>query len=116
MQAGSYVRPFSLESRAKLKFGLRMFVSRTVAAEICMEAKLNDTAYGALKILDKSGELRFELQYVSPLLKKTAKFTLSPLQWPCRRSDQGKLCCIGPNFSADTLFLSYQRLSFERGQ
>ena len=67
MQAGSYVCPFSLESRTELKSGIRMFVSRTVAAEICMEAKLNDTAYAALKILDKSGELRFELQYVSPL-------------------------------------------------
>ena len=55
-----------------------MFVSRTVAAEICMEAKLNDTAYGALKILDKSGELRFELQYVSPLFF-TAKFHLATL-------------------------------------
>ncbi|KAG6854664.1 hypothetical protein C0991_003312 [Blastosporella zonata] len=38
-----------------------MFVSRTVAAEVCMEAKTNVSGYGALKILDKSGNLRFEL-------------------------------------------------------
>jgi hypothetical protein len=40
----------------------RMFVSRTVAAEVCMEAKTNDAGYAALKQLDKSGDLRFELR------------------------------------------------------
>lgn len=43
---------------------IRMFVSRTVAAEICMEAKMNDIGYAALKQLDKAGLLRFELSYV----------------------------------------------------
>jgi hypothetical protein len=43
---------------------VRMFVSRTVAAEICMEAKMNDIGYAALKQLDKAGLLRFELSYV----------------------------------------------------
>jgi hypothetical protein len=43
-----------------------MFVSRTVAAEVCMEAKSNDIGYTALKLLDKSGHLRFELSYVLP--------------------------------------------------
>jgi hypothetical protein len=43
---------------------IRMFVSRTVTAEICMEAKMNDTGYAALKQLDKAGLLRFELSYV----------------------------------------------------
>ncbi|KAG6878086.1 hypothetical protein C0993_012413 [Termitomyces sp. T159_Od127] len=38
-----------------------MFVSRTVAAEVCMEAKVNLAGYHALKVLDKSGDLRFEL-------------------------------------------------------
>ena len=38
-----------------------MFVTRTVAAEVCMEAKYNDAGYSALKKLDKSGHLRFEL-------------------------------------------------------
>ncbi|KAF4617157.1 hypothetical protein D9613_005940 [Agrocybe pediades] len=38
-----------------------MFVTRTVAAEICMEAKSNEIGYTALKKLDKSGHLRFEL-------------------------------------------------------
>ena len=41
-----------------------MFLSRTVAAEICMEAKSNEQAYNALKRLDKEGYLRFELSYV----------------------------------------------------
>lgn len=39
----------------------RMFLSRTVAAEICMEAKSNESAYRALKCLDRSGELLFKL-------------------------------------------------------
>lgn len=39
----------------------RMFLSRTVAAEICMEAKSNESAYRALKALDRSGELLFKL-------------------------------------------------------
>ncbi|PPQ69611.1 hypothetical protein CVT24_001367 [Panaeolus cyanescens] len=47
-----------------------MFVSRTVAAEVCMEAKFNDVGYSALKKLDKSGQLRFELgNLVEDLLK-----------------------------------------------
>jgi len=41
-----------------------MFLSRTVAAEVCMEARANEQAYTALKKLDKSGELLFELSYV----------------------------------------------------
>ena len=42
----------------------RMFLSRTVAAEICMEVKQNESAYRALRRLDKEGLLRFELSYV----------------------------------------------------
>ncbi|KAI0648012.1 hypothetical protein C8Q79DRAFT_999501 [Trametes meyenii] len=46
-----------------------MFLSRTVAAEICMEAKNNEPAYTALKRLDTEGVLRFALSYViGPLL------------------------------------------------
>jgi hypothetical protein len=41
-----------------------MFVSRTVAAEICMEAKSNEAAYMALKRLDKTGQLLFDLSCV----------------------------------------------------
>ncbi|RDB17847.1 hypothetical protein Hypma_000771 [Hypsizygus marmoreus] len=48
-----------------------MFVSRTVAAEVCMEAKLNPTGYAALKQLDKSGHLRFELSGLVEDLIKT---------------------------------------------
>lgn len=44
-----------------------MFLSRTVAAEICMEAKTNEIAYAALKKLGQSGDLLFELPYVSIL-------------------------------------------------
>jgi len=48
----------------------RMFVSRTIAGEVCMEAKSNEVGYNALKRLDKSGDLRFELSYVLPPLPK----------------------------------------------
>lgn len=44
--------------------GFSMFLSRTVAAEICMEAKTNEAAYTALKRLDKEGVLKFELWQV----------------------------------------------------
>lgn len=47
---------------------LSMFVSRTIAAEVCMEAKSNEVGYNALKELDKSGDLCFELSYVPPPL------------------------------------------------
>ena len=42
----------------------RMFVSRTVAAEVLMEAETNRTSYAALKALDCEGDLRFSLAYV----------------------------------------------------
>ncbi|KAF8840739.1 hypothetical protein BDN67DRAFT_968036 [Paxillus ammoniavirescens] len=48
----------------------RMFLSRTVAAEICMEAKSNESAYRALKSLDRSGELMFKLAPVVTELTK----------------------------------------------
>ncbi|EAU85991.2 hypothetical protein CC1G_03014 [Coprinopsis cinerea okayama7 len=48
-----------------------MFVSRTVAAEVCMEAKYNDVGYGALKQLGKTGDLRFELRTLVEDLLKT---------------------------------------------
>ncbi|KAF9463035.1 hypothetical protein BDZ94DRAFT_648521 [Collybia nuda] len=51
-----------------------MFVSRTVAAEVCMEARSNDSGYTALKQLDKSGHLLFELgNLVEDLLKTFLK-------------------------------------------
>ena len=43
-----------------------MFVSRTVAAEVLMEAEANGTAYAVLRALDQEGGLRFSLPYVSP--------------------------------------------------
>jgi hypothetical protein len=42
-----------------------MFVSRTVAAEVLMEAESNRAGYAALKTLDREGGLRFSLAYVS---------------------------------------------------
>ena len=45
-----------------------MFVSRTVAAEVCMEAQSNEPAYKALKALDRKGDLKFELPCVKYIL------------------------------------------------
>ncbi|KAI0699093.1 Squalene/phytoene synthase-domain-containing protein [Cytidiella melzeri] len=55
----------------------RMFLTRTVAAEICMEANINEQAYNALKRLDKEGFLRFELSHVVETLIKTFANTRS---------------------------------------
>jgi len=40
----------------------RMFLSRTVAAEVCMECRINDAGYIALKRLDADGTLLFTLK------------------------------------------------------
>ncbi|KAF8903160.1 hypothetical protein CPB84DRAFT_1728604 [Gymnopilus junonius] len=48
-----------------------MFVTRTVAAEICMEAKANEVGYAALKLLDNSGHLRFDLSVLIEDLLRT---------------------------------------------
>lgn len=57
-----------------------MFVSRTVAAEVCMEAQTNVTAFSVLRTLDSKGELRFDLSsVVEELIKlfvKTRSITL----------------------------------------
>lgn len=48
----------------------RLYLSRTVAAEVCMEARQNAQAYEALKILDSEGVLLFQLgDLVEDLLK-----------------------------------------------
>lgn len=39
-----------------------MFLSRTVAAEVCMECRSNETGYLALKGLEALDELRFSLK------------------------------------------------------
>ncbi|KAF8513762.1 hypothetical protein JB92DRAFT_3116073 [Gautieria morchelliformis] len=47
-----------------------MFLSRTVAAEVCMECRSNEAGYLALKGLDDSGDLLFELKdLINDLLK-----------------------------------------------
>jgi hypothetical protein len=38
-----------------------MFLSRTVAAEVCMEIKSNQPAYNALVKLHEAGDLLFDL-------------------------------------------------------
>jgi hypothetical protein len=45
-----------------------MFVTRTVAAEVCLEVKTNEAAYIALKQLDRAGDLPFSLACVDPSL------------------------------------------------
>ncbi|KAN0125319.1 hypothetical protein V8E53_015599 [Lactarius tabidus] len=51
-----------------------MFVSRTVAAEVLMEAEANSTAYAVLKALDQEGGLRFSLpSLVEDLIKLCIK-------------------------------------------
>ncbi|KAJ7288304.1 hypothetical protein C8J57DRAFT_1047482, partial [Mycena rebaudengoi] len=51
-----------------------MFVTRTVAAEVCLEAKTNDAAYNALKKLDRAGDLPFTLSaLVQDLIKLFVK-------------------------------------------
>ena len=47
--------------------------ARTVAAEVCMEARLNDQAYSALKKLDKAGELRDAKGIENPLESDVVK-------------------------------------------
>ena len=39
----------------------RMFVSRTVAAEVCMEAKINEQGYLALRKLDAARKLPYTI-------------------------------------------------------
>ncbi|KAG8743522.1 hypothetical protein FRC10_011913 [Ceratobasidium sp. 414] len=47
-----------------------MFVSRTVAAEVCMEAKINEQGYAALRRLDVAKKLPYSLSsLVSALIK-----------------------------------------------
>ncbi|KAF5382555.1 hypothetical protein D9615_002846 [Tricholomella constricta] len=67
--------------RELCKLDPTMFVSRTVAAEVCMEAKVNIGGYSALKTLDKSGDLRFELATLVEDLIKTFIKTRS-ICWP----------------------------------
>jgi hypothetical protein len=59
-----FCRPFFSNWGAKSEYN-SMFLSRTVAAEVCMEAKTNEIAFAALNKLDQSGDLLFELSYVS---------------------------------------------------
>jgi len=66
-----------------------MFLSRTVVAEVCMEAKSNELAYAALKKLDQSGNLLFELSYVSTLCFAVSILDALTLQHSCRRFNQG---------------------------
>ncbi|KAH9480433.1 hypothetical protein JR316_0007033 [Psilocybe cubensis] len=63
--------------RELCKLDSAMFVTRTVAAEVCMEAKTNELGYAALKQLDKSGDLRFDLSILVEDLLRTFLTTRS---------------------------------------
>lgn len=67
--------------RELMKVDKHMFLSRTVAAEVCMECRTNEAAYLALKILDEAGNLLYSLRdLVHDLLKlflKTRSITSS---------------------------------------
>ncbi|KAI0051401.1 hypothetical protein FA95DRAFT_1602653 [Auriscalpium vulgare] len=56
-----------------------MFVSRTVAAEVLMEAQANEQGYTVLKTLNRSGELKFDLSSVVEELIKLFVNTRSVL-------------------------------------
>jgi hypothetical protein len=66
-----------------------MFVSRTVAAEVLMEAESNRAGYAALKTLDREGGLRFPLAYVSSSL--LCDFIERKCQFPGGRPCQGRV-------------------------
>ncbi|KAI0248585.1 hypothetical protein BJV78DRAFT_1332068 [Lactifluus subvellereus] len=57
------VKDVLLNVRELCRLDSSMFVSRTVAAEVLMEAETNDTGYAVLKALDREGDLRFSLAY-----------------------------------------------------
>ncbi|KAM6494345.1 hypothetical protein JOM56_010706 [Amanita muscaria] len=63
--------------RELCKLESSMFVTRTVASEVCMEAKVNGPGYRALKLLDRTGFLRFELSTLVCDLIKTFQKTRS---------------------------------------
>ncbi|KAJ7134623.1 hypothetical protein C8R44DRAFT_697289 [Mycena epipterygia] len=60
-----------------------MFVTRTVAAEVCLEAKTNEAAYSALKQLDRAGDLPFSfkelVQDVIKLFLKARAITMASM-------------------------------------
>lgn len=69
--------PFSLSiSIRSYCLSVRMFLSRTVAAEVCMEAKANEVGYAALKQLNKSHALLFDLNDLVESLLKACILTL----------------------------------------
>ncbi|KAI0071695.1 hypothetical protein K474DRAFT_1686956 [Panus rudis PR-1116 ss-1] len=59
------------------KLDPHMYLTRTVAAEICMECVSNEAGYSALKTLDKEGILKFDLSTVVRDLIKTFATTRS---------------------------------------
>ncbi|KIK52027.1 hypothetical protein GYMLUDRAFT_50095 [Collybiopsis luxurians FD-317 M1] len=67
----------------------QMFLSRTVAAEICMESQNNESGYSALKTLAKSGDLLFDLgtlvQDLIKLFMKSRSLTQTNTQANLRR-------------------------------
>lgn len=52
-----------------------MFLRRSIAAEVCMEACANRPAYTALKKLDRRDELRFHLRCITGLPSSPSRWT-----------------------------------------
>ncbi|KAJ6508787.1 hypothetical protein C8R45DRAFT_968704 [Mycena sanguinolenta] len=57
--AATHVEEIVANVRELCRLDADMFVTRTVAAEVCLEAKTNEAAYKALKQLDRAGDLPF---------------------------------------------------------
>ncbi|KAI9435374.1 hypothetical protein F5148DRAFT_1266602 [Russula earlei] len=68
------VQDILLSVRELCRLDPSMFISRTVAAEVLMEAESNRTGYATLKTLDREGDLRFSLgALVEDLVKSFIK-------------------------------------------
>ncbi|KAJ8080580.1 hypothetical protein PM082_017414 [Marasmius tenuissimus] len=104
----------------------KMFLTRTVAAEICMEAKVNTVGYSALKHLDKKGQLRFSLSaLIKDLLKvflKTRSVTTLETQstirylfseFPCNDPTVRLVVLLTVFMAADTDTLSIVKVRLE---
>jgi hypothetical protein len=118
-----------LNVRELCRLDASMFVSRTVAAEVLMEAESNRAGYAALKTLDRDGGLRFSLaSLVEDLVKSFIRFhsittssieaSLSylwkdfPSQNPVAQLVMLLTIFIScPKATADTLHISLERLN-----
>ncbi|KAI0260220.1 hypothetical protein BC834DRAFT_1012888 [Gloeopeniophorella convolvens] len=94
-----------------------MFISRTVAAEVLMEAESNNTGYAALKALDREGGLRFPLATRS-ITTSSAAISLRYLwkDFPSQDTTARLVMLLtvflgSPSAGPDTLHAELQRLN-----